>query len=35
MDNLDWMLANKIINNLHLMLLINLTSKLDYLHNKM
>ena len=35
MDNLDRMLANKIINNLHLMFLINLTSKLDYFHNKM
>ena len=34
MDNLDRMLANKIINNLHLMILINLTSKLDYFHNK-
>ena len=31
MDNLDRMLANKIINNLHLMILINLTSKLDLL----
>ena len=29
MDNLDRMLANKIIDNLHLMILINLTSKLD------
>ena len=35
MDNLDRMLANKIINNLHLMLLINLTTKLDNFHNKM
>ena len=35
MDNLDRMLANRIINNLHLILLINLTSKLDYFHNKM
>ena len=31
MDNLDRMLANKIIDNLHLMILINLTSKLDLL----
>ena len=31
MDDLVKVLANKIINNLHLMLLINLTSKLDYL----
>ena len=35
MDDLVKVLANKIINNLHLMLLINLTSKLDYFHNKM
>ena len=35
MDDLDRMLANKIINNLHLMILINLASKLDYFHNKM
>ena len=35
MDNLDRMLANKIINNLHLMLLIKLTNKLDNFHNKM
>jgi len=31
MDNLDRMLANKIIDNLHLMMIINLTSKLDLL----
>ena len=35
MDDLVKVLANKIINNLHLMLLMNLTSKLDYFHNKM
>ena len=35
LDDLVKVLANKIINNLHLMFLINLTSKLDYFHNKM
>ena len=30
MDDLVKVLANKIIDNLHLMILINLTSKLDY-----
>ena len=35
MDNLNRMLANKIIHNLHLILIINLTRKLDYFHNKM
>ena len=35
MIDLVLMLANKIINNLHIMLLFNLTSKLDYFHNKM
>ena len=35
MDDLVKVLANKIIHNLHVIILINLTSKLDYFHNKM